>query len=439
MSSFLRWSVVVAAAWLIAPALEARGQSGTPATETTSQLEQLRSELLELKREYAEGLAALEERLLALEKPDLTPSQVAQEPEIAGPEAPPLPQAEVPAGAAGAGGPSGPLPLYGTAATASKVFNPDIAVIGDFVGAVGRNDVEPQATFQFDEIEATFQAVVDPYARGDVFLTFGPEEIGVEEGFITFTSLPAGLLLKGGKTRFAFGKVNTLHTHQLPWIDRPLIVSNLFASEEGMADAGLSLSKLIDNPFLFLEATAEVYQGDSEGLFENPRSQDLTYVGRLRAYRDVTESANLDLGGSIAYGNNAVGPGFKTRLVGADVTFRWRPLRRAIYERFLARAELVWSRREEQDRRLDAFGTYLTAEYQFARRWFGGARFDYSERGQDPGPADKSISALLTFWPSEFNQIRGQYRHLRLGGGETADEFLFQLLFSIGAHGAHPF
>jgi hypothetical protein len=45
----------------------------------------------------------------------------------------------------------------------------------------------------------------------------------------------------------------------------------------------------------------------------------------------------------------------------------------------------------------------------------------------------------LTFWPSEFSQVRGQYRYARLGTGEKNNEFLFQLLFSIGAHGAHPF
>ena len=52
---------------------------------------------------------------------------------------------------------------------------------------------------------------------------------------------------------------------------------------------------------------------------------------------------------------------------------------------------------------------------------------------------DKGGSLLLTFWPSEFSQVRGQYRHTRYGEGMTANEFLFQFLFSIGAHGAHPF
>jgi hypothetical protein len=147
----------------------------------------------------------------------------------------------------------------------------------------------------------------------------------------------------------------------------------------------------------------------------------------------------VDLGGSVAYGGNDSGPGFHTRLLGVDATWRWRPLRRAIYRRFLARTELVWSRREELAAPQNAFGFYASAEYQFARRWIAGGRFDYSERATDASLVDKGGSLLLTYWPSEFSQIRGQYRHTRFGEGRTADEFLFQFLFAIGAHGAHVF
>jgi hypothetical protein len=52
---------------------------------------------------------------------------------------------------------------------------------------------------------------------------------------------------------------------------------------------------------------------------------------------------------------------------------------------------------------------------------------------------DQGPSALITYWPSEFSQIRGQYRRTRYAEGVTADELLFQFLFSIGAHGAHTF
>ncbi|HEY7410996.1 MAG TPA: hypothetical protein VII13_09655 [Vicinamibacteria bacterium] len=290
-------------------------------------------------------------------------------------------------------------------------------------------------------MEASFQAVVDPYARADFFLVFSPEEVGVEEAFITFTALPADFLLKVGKMRASFGKVNQMHNHILPWTDRPLVTQDLVGGEEGISDAGLSLSRLFPNPVLFIEAIGEVFRGESPDLFRAPRRGDLTYVGRLRGYRDLTESTNVDFGGSFAHGTSVEGVhGLHTQLMGADLTLRWRPLRRAIYRRFLARTELVWSRRDLAGGEVArAFGVYGSADYQFGRRWFTGLRLDRSERADDPSLVDKAVSATLTYWPSEFSQVRAQYRHVSYGEGIKADELLFQFLFSIGAHGAHTF
>ena len=69
----------------------------------------------------------------------------------------------------------------------------------------------------------SFQAIVDPYARADFFFSFGEEGVDLEEGYVTFPAIPGGLLVKVGKMRAAFGKVNTLHNHVLPWTDRPLV------------------------------------------------------------------------------------------------------------------------------------------------------------------------------------------------------------------------
>jgi len=99
----------------------------------------------------------------------------------------------------------------------------------------------------------------------------------------------------------------------------------------------------------------------------------------------------------------------------------------------------MWSRREQEDGTTPAFGMYVSGDYQFARRWFAGARYDRSERAYDSTLKDKGPSVLLTFWPSEFSQVRGQYRHINYAEGVKANEFLFQFLFSIGAHGAHVF
>ncbi|HEY6211540.1 MAG TPA: hypothetical protein VIW45_04605, partial [Vicinamibacterales bacterium] len=371
--------------------------------------------------------------------------------------------AEVPAGAAGAGGPSGALPVYGaSAAGASKVFNPDIAVIGDFLGAAGSNPVQPDPfslggdhpnALQLHESEASFQAVVDPYARADFFISFGEEGVDVEEGFVTFTSLPGGLLTRVGKMRAAFGKVNSLHNHVLPWADRPLVTYNLVGGEDGIDDAGISVARLIPNPWLFLEATGQVFRGDSGGegsqLFATTKRSELSYVGHLRAYQDITDDANIDFGVSYARGHNGIASrepesdgSLVTQLYGIDATFRWRPLQRSIYHSFVGRTEWIWSRKNLPDSfggPQDASGMYASGDYQFARRWFVGARYDRSGRPENASLTDTGGSVVLTYWPSEFSQVRGQYRRTNYATGDLANELLFQFQFSIGAHGAHPF
>src|SRR5713226_5718851 len=85
------------------------------------------------------------------------------------------------------------LPNYGGASSASKALNPDISVIGDFLGAVGRNPLRPVPTLELHESEVGLQAVIDPYARGDFFISFGESGVNVEEGYLTFTALHGGL------------------------------------------------------------------------------------------------------------------------------------------------------------------------------------------------------------------------------------------------------
>jgi len=296
------------------------------------------------------------------------------------------------------------------------------------------------------ESEAAFQAIVDPYARADFFFSFGEQGVTLEEGYLTFPAVPGGLLVRAGKMRAAFGKVNTLHNHVLPWTDRPLVTRNLVGGEDGIDDAGFSVARLIPNPWIFLEATGQVFRGDSSDVFRSTKRGDLSYVGHLRGYQDITESTNIDLGISYARGHNASGivddrdlGQFRTTLYGTDATVRWRPLRRSIYHSFVGRSEFVWSRRGQPNGIQSALGYYFSGDYQFARRWFAGIRYDRSKRADDALLTDKGQSAVLTYWPSEFSQLRGQYRRTQYANGPTANEFLMQLQFSIGAHGAHPF
>src|SRR5438046_5448380 len=189
------------------------------------------------------------------------------------------------------------ISLGGAGGSAAKALNPGISAIGDFIAVAGHNPVQPSPSLEMHESELGFQAIIDPYARGDFFLSFGEEGVNLEEGYITFTALPAGLVAKVGKMRSAFGKVNTMHNHVLPWIDRPLVTNNLVGGEDGIDDAGLSLTRIFAGPKgLFLEGTGQVFRGDSDELFQATNRSDVTAVGHFRGYRDITHTTNLDVG-----------------------------------------------------------------------------------------------------------------------------------------------
>jgi hypothetical protein len=291
---------LIAAAVLLACPPAAFAQAPDTPQALRTEIDQLKRDFDALKQQYGDRLSALETKLAAMGG-SAPPGAAAQPPTPTATAGQP-PSAPVPAGAEGAGGPSGALPVYGSSLAGSKVFNPDIAVIGDFLGAAGTNAVQPDPfgpgthpnALQLHESEAAFQAVVDPYARADFFISFGEEGVSVEEGFITLTSLPRGLLTKVGKMRAAFGKVNSLHNHVLPWADRPLVIGNLVGGEDGIDDAGISVARLIPNPWMFLEATGQVFRGDSGAdpngnpLFQTTKRSELSYVGHLRGYQDIT-------------------------------------------------------------------------------------------------------------------------------------------------------
>src|SRR5207253_9479343 len=228
------------------------------------------------------------------------------------------------------------LPNYGGASAASKILNPDISMIGDFIGAIGQANVPPTLAaagqgpppvMQMHESELGVQAIIDPYARGDFFLSFGEEGVNLEEGFITFTALPGGIVAKAGKMRSAFGKVNTLHNHVLPWIDRPVVSGNLVGGEDGIDDAGFSVTRILPAPKgLFLEGTGQLFRGDSSDVFKSSQRSDVSVVGHLRGYGDISESTNLDLGVSYARGHNDFGSSFITNLYGIYATLRYKLL-----------------------------------------------------------------------------------------------------------------
>ena len=185
MRRSLMASVLMSALALVSVASPALAQAPDPEA-VRKEIEQLRKEFEEIRRQYGARLAALEAKVAAA--PAVTQEQPAA---AAAAQAPVVADIQ-----------PQPAPVSGGAsAGASKVFNPDIAAIGNFLGSVGRSpgNPNPGKALELHESEVSLQAIVDPYARADFFLSFGEQGVGVEEGFVTFPTIPGGCCSRWGR------------------------------------------------------------------------------------------------------------------------------------------------------------------------------------------------------------------------------------------------
>ena len=65
-------------------------------------------------------------------------------------------------------------------------------------------------------------------------------------------------------------------------------------------DAGVSVSRRIPAGKLFVEATGELFRGDSGTIFRSTRRREISTVAHVRSYLDLTEATNFEAGISLA-------------------------------------------------------------------------------------------------------------------------------------------
>ncbi len=330
-----------------------------------------------------------------------------------------------------------PLPQRRT----SNTLNPAISVIGDF-RAHYVSDADRNVNFEMHEVETALNSAVDPYARADFFVSIAQEDgefaFELEEAFLTTLSLPAQLQLKVGKFRSAFGKLNRIHPHALPFIDLPLAYTN-YLGEEGLNDQGASLSWLIPNRRFYQEVVFEITRGPDESpSFAVDDGNRLLYAGRLRNFWDLTENATFEIGLSGATGRNE--DGGTTTLGGADFTYIWKPLQFNVYRTLVLQSEAIFARRTtDAGSRINSWGWYGLLRYQFARRWQATLKFDYSDTPDNASHNENATSLTLGFLTSEYQKIE---LGLRTAASAEADRFyetIIRAVFVIGAHGAHEY
>jgi hypothetical protein len=304
---------------------------------------------------------------------------------------------------------------------------PDISAIGNVTA--DWNDQSDDVGFTFEELELGLQAVVDPYARADVFISFSDEGAEIEEAFVTTLTLPAGLQLKAGRLFSPFGRLNQTHPHVQEFVEPPL--AQRLLAEENLGGAGLVASWLAPVPW-FLELTVA---GQSIAPTEEDDAR-MTGLARLVQYLPLGGATTLGVGVSGARREELSGQ-FRD-LLGGDVYLRFRPPASRAY---LTLSGEVYARRfVDVPDVSDDFdeGWWVQAFGRVNPYWGIGARYEQAPAEELSGD-EKRVTGVLAWLPSEFQRIRLEVSYDRLPDDTDVVSALLNLEFGIGAHGAHPF
>ena len=373
-------------------------------------------------------------------------------------------------GSAAPGATSAEAPSVQTGAPANPRLMPDLSFIGDLLADASprRSSQEDSARAGIREVEMAASAAVDPYFRVDFVLSMSDaERISIEEAYASTTALPWQTQLRLGRFYTPFGKQNTTHRGELHTTEYPWVLQRFF-SPDALKGTGLYASRYFA-PFGFYQElilTATDRFGEAPADLTTARGMNrglggLAYTARLRNYVDLSESTNLELSGSALTGRreqpiagatlpddvNAVGA--RQSVFGTDLTFRWRPLQRALYRSFILQSEFLYQRNERDPAvptgtvyagpHRNFTGMYAFSRYQLTQRLFLGGRYDQLQDPERDGARLVAGSGDLEYFPSEFSKLVLTYERLMPEAMRATDRVLLQATFSIGPHRPHPF
>lgn len=380
-------------------------------------------------------------------------------------------------------------PLPPPKRTDLSVFNPEISVAIDTIGSYSAStgnlnftmrDVELMVQSNVDQFAHAYvvfnaESELDPWSKTD---SFEGATLGVEEAAIETTSLPYGFALKGGQFFADFTRLGKVHSHELPFTDRPAVLENLIGGETRSRGIELNWVPPVGH-YLRLTAGAvdnigadtattgllTTIAGDDADLFATRGERtfgDLMYYTRAATIFELSSSVSLNLGADYARGGDA-----GTReLISGDFKLIWIP-DPAGFDRFEVGGEFLHGKTDgafstdalfaggPTDGSVSANGAYIYAQYRIGKNWEPGIRYEWyrpeawsQTDANSDGIADgisrsvstrNAVSAYLTYNLSEFNRLRFEISHIHDGSGSLGgydDDWLgfLQWTVTLGPH-----
>jgi hypothetical protein len=166
-------------------------------------------------------------------------------------------------------------------------------------------------------------------------------------------------------------------------------------------------------------------------------------TARLMGFFSLTDGSDLEAGISGYTGIHDPYARHRFWYGNVDVKYKYRP---NAYTSLVVQGELLMNTRRVgsgEGRRVTSSGMYLYTEYQFFKRYSAGARFDWSQAPYSDDDRGGGISVFAGFYPVEETLgLRLEYQRTTVQSTDisrTVNAIMFQALFSLGPHKAHPF
>ncbi len=233
-------------------------------------------------------------------------------------------------------------------------FNPAIGVVGETIFSYNsqpNNATGSDRPGGFDvwlrSMELNISASVDPFFKAYTVINAsadsatGESDLTVEEAAIVSTSLPWNLTLTAGMFFGEFGRLADVHDHELPFVNRPLVLDQYIGGES--KTEGVQVNWLFPTEhYISLTGGIGTQFGDDPNDPGHYRTfSELNFWGRLSTYFDLTPNWQMEGGVSglwnpntDSHGGSPVQPNGSTLdekergLVGTDIKFSYMPLTR---------------------------------------------------------------------------------------------------------------
>lgn len=298
--------------------------------------------------------------------------------------------------------------------------------------------------FNLNYAEVAMHSTVDPYFEAFANFHLHPDEFEIGEAFVQTRSLGYGLVVKAGKFKSNFGRINSKHQHSWHFDSQPIIYEALFGPD-AISDPGIQ-AQWVAPTDTYIMAGVEALQGTNGRSFGEENGNNL-YVGYIKNSLDIGEDLSILSGVSIAHGTNTTKNG--TDIYGADLTLRYQL---GSYSALSWQSEYLYRAKDIGNSTDRQGGLYSELIYQYNNNFSTGIRYDIINKNDtnlntdylaiDTDNLDR-YTAMVEYKPFPMSRLRLSYTYDRTKvinrQRKDINEVMLSLNIAAGAHGAHSY